>query len=142
MVSTMRFALWKIYMLELTLQGRVPSKKNAWKARARGKHYLPSQIQADIDALVIQAQAKRHTLDLKPLAGARIRVSATFYVQDEHIDLDNAFTTLLDVLQKAGIIPNDRYVRSFRVDEVVQKGAPEDVHIRIEPLPVDNHGSL
>lgn len=123
------------HMIELILQGRVPSKKNAWKARAGGKHYLPSQIQADIDALVIQAQASKHRLDLKPIQGKkRLRVIAEFFVHDEHIDLDNAFTTLLDVLQKAGVIENDRYVRAFGVEEHVDPQREESVRVNVMPL--------
>lgn len=121
-------------MIQLTLQGKVPSKKNAWR-RGRGqKAYLPAQIQADIDALIIQAQAQRHGLKLAEIAGKKIRVIAEFHVWKEQVDLDNAFTTLLDVLQKAGIIENDKLVRSFAVDEILDATRVEGVCINIHPL--------
>lgn len=122
-------------MIQLTLQGKVPSKKNARKVRmGQAKSYLPAQIQADIDALIIQAQAQRHTLHLKDLEGKKLRVICEFHVWKEQVDLDNAFTTLLDVLQKAGIISNDKLVRSFGVDEIKDADRAEGVCITIHAL--------
>lgn len=120
-------------MIQLTLQGAVPSKKNAWRRpTGRGKAYLPPQIQADIDALVIQAQASKHKYDLKPIHEAkRLRVVAEFHVKKETVDLDNAWTTLLDVLQKAGVILNDKRVRSGAYDDLVNPDVEEHVCINI-----------
>lgn len=109
-------------MIELVLTGVVPSKKNAWRRGNGGKVYLPAQVQADIDALIIQANAQRHQLDLKEIAGGRLSVAVIFFVPREHKDLDNCFTTLLDVLQKAGIIENDKLVREFHVGERIVPG--------------------
>ena len=108
-------------MVCLQLQGPVPSKKNAWR-RGGGNVYLPAKVQADIDALIWQAKAQRPKLDLSDIAGKRVRVDAHFFVPREHKDLDNVFTTLLDVLQKAGVLENDKLVRAFRVRETVVKG--------------------
>lgn len=113
-------------MVELSLIGPFPSKKNAWRHAKAGRVYLPAQQQADIDALVIQAQSAKRKIDRKfitELVGKRLKVMATFRVQNELKDLDNVFTTILDVLQKAGIIENDRLVRSFKVDEYSEYGA-------------------
>lgn len=120
-------------MIELTLMGPVPSKKNAWK-RGRNGVYLPPQAQADIDALVIQGNSVRHGLKLETIEGKKLHVSAMFVLMREHEDLDNVFTTLLDVLQKANIIANDKLVRSFSVSEVVDKDAVEQVYINIHAL--------
>lgn len=121
----------------LTLQGPVPSKKNAWR-HTKGRVYLPAQQQADIDALVIQAQSKRGGLSLKQLEGQKLRVSAVFIVPREHKDLDNVFTTILDVLQAAGIIQNDKLVRGFSVDEKIREGEPETL-ILISRLSTGEH---
>lgn len=115
-----------------TLKGPVPSKKNAWR-RGSGNVYLPEQVQADIDALIWQAKAAKLRMDVTPLKGHRIRVSAHFTVTREKKDLDNVFTTLLDVLQKAGIIENDKLVRAFNVEETVAKGK-ESVVVELSPL--------
>jgi len=119
-------------MISITLQGRVPSKKNAWRRPAgKGKAYLPSQIQADIDALQVQAQLRRHGEDVKFLWGKKLRVQVQFHTKKETVDLDNAYTTLLDVLQKAGIIDNDKNVRGFNVGEFIDPTKNESVDIAI-----------
>lgn len=119
--------------LTFTLNGTVPSKKNAWRRGASGGVYLPGQIQADIDALVLLAKMERHKLDLSTLAGAYIGVEAKFEVKRQNRDLDNAFTTLLDVLQKAGIIENDRLVRQFKVEDTITEGV-EKVTVTLHRL--------
>lgn len=118
-------------MISLMLYGTCPSKKNAWRRPASGgKSYLPEQVQADIDALIIQAKAKRHRLDLKSIAGMKLWVGVVFYIKKPKPDTDNEFTTLLDVLQSAGIIENDRLVKSFSVCE--SEGS-DLIHINIGP---------
>jgi Holliday junction resolvase RusA-like endonuclease len=108
-------------MIRFTIEGTVPSKKNAWRRRpGQLKAYVDPQIQADIDALVILAQSARNKLDqeaLKKLRGKKLHVIALFGVKNERKDLDNIFTTLLDVLQKAAVIENDNLVRAFSVYE-------------------------
>lgn len=107
-------------MIYLTIPGVVPSKKNAWKRGLGGRVYLPAQIQADIDALILETVAARNRHNPKALAniaGKRVRVDMRFYVIKENKDLDNVFTTMLDVLQKAGILENDKLVRAFSVEE-------------------------
>lgn len=126
-------------MIQLTITGPFPSKKNAWRRRAGGKAYLPPQMQADIDALIIQAQsAKQHfnrKLHEEVLAADRIGVRAEFHVCDSLKDLDNVYTTVLDVLQKAGVIENDRKVKAFQVEEVDGYGPGEEkVELHITPL--------
>lgn len=123
-------------MIDLTLTGLVPSKKNAWRRGNGSKVYLPAQVQADIDALVFQAKALRHRLNIKEITGVRLSVVVVFHVPREHKDLDNCFTTLLDVLQKAGIIENDKLVREFHVRECITKEEPK-TEIAISSLSTD-----
>lgn len=120
-------------MITFTLQGTVPSKKNAWRRTASGGVYLPDQIQADIDALVILAISQRNKLDVASLKGYTLGVEVKFEVKRQNRDLDNAFTTLLDVLQKAGIIENDRLVRAFKVEDTITAGE-EKVTVTIKKL--------
>lgn len=129
-------------MITLKLEGLVPSKKNAWRRGNGGRVYIPEGIQADIDALIVQAQVLKRSLDLKPIAGHHVRVQALFVVQREHKDLDNVFTTVLDVLQKAEIIQNDKLVRSFAVDEQVRSDEDPHVLIKIEPLSTGSYARL
>lgn len=84
---------------------------------------MDDQARADIDALVMLAKSARHKLPLHLIQGAsRLRVYADFYVEKEMRDLDNRYTTILDVLQTAGIIENDRLVRGFHVNEHLEPG--------------------
>lgn len=120
--------------LYFSLDGTVPSKKNAWR-RGNGNVYLPAQIQADIDALIIQAKSWRHKLDVRLIAGKAVSVNMIFVHSSKNKDLDNMFTTLLDVLQKAGILENDKLVRRFNVDEhIVPKGEREKVAVQIDVI--------
>lgn len=125
-------------MIELTLQGRVPSKKNAWRRKEGQRAYLPPQIKADIEALEWEALSARNKLvpsDREEILGARrLRATAIFYVKKEVVDLDNAWTTLLDVLQKAGIITNDKLVRSAGYEEEVDPSAAESVFVRVSAI--------
>jgi Holliday junction resolvase RusA-like endonuclease len=124
-------------MITLTLHGVVPSKKNAWRRGAQGRVYLPGQVQADIDALVVRACAARHRLDLEPLRGKKLAVTATFYTSKQNKDLDNMFTTILDVLQKAEIIENDKLVREFHVFEKINsKEDHTDIALRELSMPI------
>jgi Holliday junction resolvase RusA-like endonuclease len=111
--------------ITLRLEGPVPSKKNAWRRGAHGNVYLPRNVQDEIDDLVLLAKSQRHKLDLTSIASSRLRVTAHFTIPKEHRDLDNVFTTLLDILQKAEIIENDKLVRAFEVTETIAPGLPE-----------------
>lgn len=123
-------------VIRFVLDGRVPSKKNAWRRKAGQKAYLPDQIQADIDALVIQANALRFKLLPEPrsLYGKRLLVTVTFCAKKPTVDLDNAYTTLLDVLQKAQIIDDDKNVRQFAVGETIDAKKPQQTIITIQAL--------
>lgn len=112
-----------VVMLEL--KGIVPSKKNARRVRpGQSKAYLSAQITADIDALVIQAQSQRHTLSLDQFVGKRLHAHTVFAGMGNRKDLDNMHTTVLDVLQKARIIDNDRQVRAGSYMEMRTDGEP------------------
>jgi len=87
----------------LTLVGHVPAKKNEWKrARGGGIYFDRHETRPEIDSLVLQARAqwRRDPAD-KP------SIIATFYVRDGRGDLDNRYTTVQDVLVKAGVLQGD-----------------------------------
>ncbi len=121
----------------LELKGTIPSKKNAWRSNPRGRSYLPEQIQADIDALVIQAQNQRHLHPVEPLKGKKLYVGAVYYGSVVGKDVDNCYTTLLDVLQKAGIIENDNMVRENYSREVPRIFHKEEVRTLISISEMD-----
>lgn len=106
--------------------GRVISKKNNWHPVRRGGRtfVIPSKAWK---AFETEAVAQ-----LKTQAGKRKAINSPVYVDyafmlkgKGNIDTSNMITAIDDLLEKAGVITNDRLVRSgsFRVFE----GQPEYV---------------
>lgn len=109
-------------MIELRLTGPVPSKKNSYRRRKQGGLFLPDQVRADIDALIIQAQSQKHKQPLHLIKGAsRLRLYLEMRAAKPVQDLDNMHTTIQDVLQAAGVIENDRVIRAYIVEEVIDE---------------------
>ncbi len=94
----------------IALLGHMPAKKNNWTPRKGGGIFLDKASQAEINGLIIQATSIARNWGVHKLEHPRLRI--TFYVRDRRGDRDNKLSTLLDVLQKAGIIANDN-VRRF-----------------------------
>jgi len=90
---------------KITLRGPVPAKKNNWKPRPKGGGvYTDRTTATQIDGFIFQA---RSAWGGKPVVDPAI-VHCTFYVPNyAGADGDNMQTTVLDVLQKAGVIRND-----------------------------------
>lgn len=89
--------------LKLVLKGHVPAKKNLWKRGRGGRVYLNREAQDQIDYLTLQAQQKWS--GKQPLTHPNFTVQ--FYARDQRGDRDNKFSTVLDLLQKAGVLVND-----------------------------------
>lgn len=75
------------------------------------------------DSLVLQL--RRYTA-MYP-AGTRVAIDLQFYVSGSHGDGDNMEKLVLDALQAAGVIANDRQVRRMRwsVDTLAETGRRE-----------------
>lgn len=96
-------------IVKFALQGEMPSKKNNWKPRAGGGMYVPEPIRTQLDDFLWQMKpVVRKYGKALPIAHP-VRISARFATNDNE-DLDNKFTTLLDLLQKGNVILNDRQV--------------------------------
>lgn len=93
----------------LLLFGEMPSKKNSWKRSESGQVFIPSGVQKEIDAFLWQIKGTKNR-PREPMEG-NLRVWLDFYVKSvARRDLDNMATTALDILQKAGVIKNDKDV--------------------------------
>jgi Holliday junction resolvase RusA-like endonuclease len=93
----------------LTLRGHVPSKKNNWRPRAGGGIRTDKDTKEFIQALTDEAWIewrKLHAPEEPPML-EHPSMMVCFYVRDRRSDRDNKLSTLLDVLQKAGVIRND-----------------------------------
>ncbi len=113
---------------KLTLRGPVPAKKNQWAPKAGGGMFLNREAAASIDSLIVQARAQWRREPLK-----RAVVHCTFTIANGRADGDNRQTTILDVLQKAGVILNDNAKRlpgaSFRCE--IDPGCEERTVIEV-----------
>ena len=108
----------------ITITGRVISKKN--NRRNYGRVSLPSEafVRFENDALSQLKKCKeKHT-------GA-IHIDYSFYIKGRmDTDLDNLITSVNDVLQKAGIIENDRTILGIEaVKWMGQKDFKTEIYI-------------
>lgn len=94
-------------MCTLEIKGPCPTKKNNWKSW-RGRVVIDPETKARLDQMQLQAQAAWRG---KPALSHVHRYAATFYASNPGQDLDGMNTTLLDVLQKAGVLANDNISR-------------------------------
>lgn len=92
--------------MTLTLLGHVATKKNG-KAAFNGRVVQTRAKKADLDSLILQA--RQQWGGRPPMETACI--SAAFFVRDGRSDLDGKYTTLQDVLVKAGVLRNDSIAR-------------------------------
>ena len=79
---------------------------------------------------------KSETLPLFP-KGVRIRVDTVFFTKTGNCqsDTDNAHASVLDALQDAGIIVNDRDVKAGSFDIASSPMGDDYIHISIQPRP-------
>lgn len=91
----------------LTLHGHCPSKKNDWERGETGM-FLPKEVADQIKILITQAM---YGWGLRgPVEHPELTV--TFFVAAQRQDQDGMYVTILDVLQKAGVLVNDNIKRN------------------------------
>lgn len=108
--------------MKFSILGTIPAKKNAWTRRQGVGMYLSTKITAELEAIIwqVKAQSKGESFGYQPVS-----VSVRFFQDKTEIevlpcpdpqfrpqrrDMDNMLTSILDALQKAGVISNDRSV--------------------------------
>ena len=91
-------------MIELVIEGNIPSKKNLLRFRAgRSKPFYDTDVRMALDDICDQV-ADQWAARAPLLHPARMIV---FYGMSELSDRDNKFTTLLDALVGGGVLKND-----------------------------------
>ncbi len=100
------------------IESEVTAKKNRLRVTRNGAFTDPrvKKNTEDLMKLVISEQNK--TTFLFPIEGA-VKVTMKFYVKKRYTvkDVDGMATTMLDVLQKAEVIVDDKYVTKLHVEK-------------------------
>lgn len=89
--------------MKLNLQGAIPSKKSLYLRRRGGGLYLDRKVKAQLDSIQAQMQAQWGGRTPAKHAPMQFRFTVTNINQDR----DGILTTLLDLMQKAGVIERD-----------------------------------
>lgn len=96
------------------IQGKIPSKKNAYTPGRYGGVYVKKGPAKLISDIVLQLKGAKGPFTGLP-AGKNLSVMVQLFGKSR-CDGDNRFTTLLDCLQTAGVIKNDKDVKSGSYD--------------------------
>lgn len=111
-------------LINIKLLGPIPSKKNTWKRGVMGM-YIPAGPAKQIADLLWQLKKHRPK---KPIE-KNVKVKINLYTHTLRQDASNVAETLLDLLQKAEILKNDRQVHDLEVHRV--RGAEDISFIEI-----------
>lgn len=100
--------------IALVVFGNIPSKANKY-LRGRGKSfYKDSSVVVFEQNALMQLNAQLHSIrkyHKLPLT-AKLRVEYTFEVSGWEKDGDNMEKTINDILQKSGVIKNDKQIKN------------------------------
>lgn len=117
----------------LILHGHCPSKKSNYRTAEGGRLISTPETKAQMEALTLQAMFQWSQAVGLPVDHPE--VTTTFYVRSGRSDEDGKYVTLMDVLQKAGVIVNDNHYRfngrKIHEPSVFVKDGEEKVEIRI-----------
>src|SRR3990167_10413816 len=96
--------------LEITIQGRIPSKKNTTRKGKYGNFYNTKQ--SEIDS--ITWQLKKY----KFFTGKPIKANCLVNTHSKKQDFLNILQTIFDCIQEAGIITNDRQIQEIGMSAI------------------------
>lgn len=116
----------KVY--SLTLHG-VVSKKNAYTPHKGGMHKSPA-LKAALDDLEMQVPGELRDLQLE-----HPDITISFSPRSNSIDRDNLLTTVLDVLVRCQVIPDDsiKHCNGFIILKPAEISQDDSVHVLIHP---------
>jgi Holliday junction resolvase RusA-like endonuclease len=109
-------------IVELKLQGNVPSKKNS-RVRTRSGASIPSKAFSDWqNSALLQVRTQTRARILKPVALEVI----IYFGTNVRADLDNRVTSVLDMLVEALVIRDDKWqdVPRISAEAIYRKGNP------------------
>lgn len=120
---------------EIELRGHIPSKKNSYRPRRGGKgrgFFKDTRLQAELDRLALQIPGEYRDLKLESP-----HLEWNFTYARANWDLDNAKTTVLDLLVQYGVLMNDNIKRlnGGETTHPAVKGDYDSVRVVITPQP-------
>ena len=111
--------------ISIKLTGKIPSKKNTWQRGKRRGMYIPVVIRAKLDFLLWQLKKYRPE---EPI-DKKVKIEMAIYTKSLRQDAGNISETILDLLQKADIITNDRVCDDVHYTR--SRGAEDEVFVEI-----------
>lgn len=115
--------------LRLVLEGEVPAKKNMYRISG-GTFYTRPEVKDWVDD--VYYQVKEQVPGHVPIA-SKIALEAVFYIKRDK-DLDNLLNGLLDGLQGAEVLVNDKQITQITASKIpVEKGEDPRTEIAIYP---------
>ena len=115
--------------MNLKIRGNIPVKKNRQRIGKHGGIYKPAEVDAYEELVGWVARIQK----AEPVLG-RFTISGVFKIRSTK-DLDGVLTTILDSLQRHGLIENDRYLVGITnlTKETIPNKQEEYADITIEP---------
>ena len=98
-------------LADIQLTGDIPAKKNLWKRGARGGMYISADTKKQLDDFLYQLKKFRPARPIESPCEVKMEI----FTRTMRADGDGIMTTIFDLLQKAGVIKNDRWIVDFSV---------------------------
>jgi len=115
--------------------GNIRSKKNS--KQWTGKHLISSKAYQEWDRIsILQLQSSKHLYpELDFPIDYPVSIKCLFYFKTlRYLDIDNALASIMDPLESAGIISNDKLVQSVDGSRLYLDRDNPRVEIQIEPF--------
>lgn len=112
--------------------GNCPSKSNNYIPVAKGRMIKNPIVKAYEKAFILQLPASWRRLNIK----SKFYCSIDFHFRNEASDLDGGWKIILDCLQRAGVIHNDKLMYHHQGRKFIDEKNPR-VIIEIEELNIE-----
>ena len=112
---------------QLVVTGTPVTKKRA--RHGNGTHYTPDDTRQYEQTVAWTARATGRRFDRVPL-----HVEITFHVHRRTGDIDNLAKSILDGLEKGGLIPNDTWVDQLWLRRVIDRTQPERAIVTVTEI--------
>lgn len=114
-------------MFKFTLEGEILSHKNLYKRARFGGIYMSQR--KEFESLLWQLKSQKSSYDNLPITEiCELEVSIT---GNDRKDLNNQVQTLCDLLEKSGIVENDRQIKHIKASKVISKEPKTEIILKV-----------